>query len=396
MADVEAPPRSGTEARASAPATPPGVPVAVLCGNRLDVGGVESALLSLFRHGAASAYRWVVAARASDGFAARARALGADCVEWSPRHALDLRSLPPLLRLLEERSVGLVHLQDARASILGRAAARLLSVPTVTTVQLPSYYPVLGRHFAARARRRAYQAAERLLNRVWPGPLLYASARVRREAVALGVAPRGLTRVIENGVEIGDAPGDPELRAALGPPGSLILGSAGRLDDQKGLDVLLDALRLLGPKPDWSLWLAGDGPRRADLEARAARAGLSDRVRFLGFRGDVPALLRATDLFVLPSRYEAMPLALLEAMGAGVACVATPVGDNADLLGGAAGRLVPVDDAPALASALRALLENAEERARLGREARRRAAGFGADRMVERTLAVYDEVVGRR
>ena len=126
-----------------------------------------------------------------------------------------------------------------------------------------------------------------------------------------------------------------------------------RLHEKKGLDVLLRALAEL---PGCVAWIAGDGPLEADLKALAARLGVADRVRFLGWRSDRGALLKAADICVLPSRWEPFGTVMLEAWAAGTPLVAAASqGPSALIEDGGNGLLVPVDDAPALAAAIRRL-----------------------------------------
>src|SRR5262249_47216792 len=105
-------------------------------------------------------------------------------------------------------------------------------------------------------------------------------------------------------------------RLGLGPEVPALLVAA-NLVQRKGIDVLLAAIAVLAPHSRCELWIAGDGPERAALEAAAARIGIAERVRFLGRRGDVPDLLAACDVFALPSRQEGLGVAALEAMACG-------------------------------------------------------------------------------
>ena len=148
--------------------------------------------------------------------------------------------------------------------------------------------------------------------------------------------------------------GPPVDRAALATPAdATVLLALSRLHEKKGLDILLRALAEL---PGCVAWIAGDGPLEADLKALAAKLGVADRVRFLGWRSDRGALLRAADICVLPSRYEPFGTVMLEAWATGVPLVAAASqGPTALIADGGNGLLVPVDDAPALAAAIRRL-----------------------------------------
>ncbi|HEX6200036.1 MAG TPA: glycosyltransferase, partial [Thermoanaerobaculia bacterium] len=143
--------------------------------------------------------------------------------------------------------------------------------------------------------------------------------------------------------------------------------------------------------------VVGDGPERRRLEERAASAGLGEAVAWTGFRRDVPALLAAADLFVLPSRDDALPTVLLEAQAAGVAVVASRAGGVPEIVDdGATGVLVPPGEAAALARAVSALLADPAARGRLAQAGRRRARErFSMDAWLARLEAVYGEVLGR-
>ena len=162
--------------------------------------------------------------------------------------------------------------------------------------------------------------------------------------------------------DITDAPA--LSRASLNTPDNTkVLLALSRLHPKKGLDTLLTALRDL---PDCILWLAGDGPDKAKLEALAEQLGVASRVRFLGWRTDRAALLRAADVCVLPSRYEPFGTVILEAWAARVPFVACrSAGPAAHVTDGENGLLVEIDDATGLAAALRRACDDAALRARL-------------------------------
>jgi glycosyltransferase involved in cell wall biosynthesis len=162
----------------------------------------------------------------------------------------------------------------------------------------------------------------------------------------------------------------------------------GPLVPRKGVHLLLEALADPRLPADLTLQLAGDGPERAALEDQARRAGLAERVRFLGFRTEVPQLLAEADAFVLPSLLEQQPLALTEAMAAGLPCLATDVGGVADQLG-PDGVVVAAGSAAALADGLLALLE--PDAADLGRRAAQRARErFSLADCARRHLELYN------
>lgn len=184
-----------------------------------------------------------------------------------------------------------------------------------------------------------------------------------------------------------------ETRAALhiGPDQPVVLTVA-RFTPQKGHDLLLRAAEHVhAARPDAVFLWAGEGPTRPALQAEAGARGLEGVVRFLGDRGDAPELMAAADLFVLPSRFEGLPLALLEALHAALPTVATRVPGTAEIFDtDEAAELVPPEDADALAAAVLRVLNDpdlADELADRGRRLARRR--FSARRMGDETFALY-------
>ncbi|MCG3131234.1 MAG: D-inositol-3-phosphate glycosyltransferase [Phycisphaerae bacterium] len=159
----------------------------------------------------------------------------------------------------------------------------------------------------------------------------------------------------------------------------------------KGHDVLIraaDALR--GSRPSVEFVFIGDGPLRQRLETEVRNRGLAVAVSFLGNRDDVPDLLRAADLLVCPSRSESMCNAVLEGLASGLPVIAANVGDNRLLLdNGAAGVIVPPEDAAAIAGAIQAVVADEPQRRAFGRAARRRASAFSEEAMIARYDAYY-------
>lgn len=236
--------------------------------------------------------------------------------------------------------------------------------------------------------RTLVRVAYRTLDRV-----IFESCSNRDLALRNRLGRGGSFRVIEHGIDVSryGSVDRAQARAQLGlREDELVLGSVGRLTDQKGHRYLLEALRRLDRR-DVRVLIAGEGPLRDELERLAG--GLP--VTFLGQRDDVPRLLAALDVFVFPSEFEGLPFTLLEAMAAGVPVVASDVDGNRDAVEDeVTGILVPPRDPRALADAIGRQLERPDERARLGEAGRRRAAEvFSLERMVERTQAVYEELL---
>lgn len=268
----------------------------------------------------------------------------------------------------------------------------------VVGVLHPDLFTLYARHAA---RGSTPDASARLSPLMWAAlGLGYRACRAavavsedgRRSLERLGV-PRERTSVIPNPV----ASRLPHAGLAPVTARATRILTIARLHPAKGIDLLLEAAKQLGDCA-WEWTVLGDGPERESLAARARELGVADRVRFAGFHPDPAPFLDAADLFVLPSRAEGLPLALLEAMAAGLAVVATRCGSGVvDALdGGAAGVLVPPGDPAALAAAVRTLVADPERRVTLAAAARARAAAFEPTAIASRWEALFDAVRPRR
>jgi glycosyltransferase involved in cell wall biosynthesis len=210
--------------------------------------------------------------------------------------------------------------------------------------------------------------------------------RLARQIEAEVGLPDGFIRTIHN--TVADVHEDPLPRPVDGP----IVGTVARLAPEKGLDVLVGALPDL---PGVTAVLVGAGPERERLEALAAEAGVSDRVLITGWVSNARARLEWFDVFALPSRYEGLPHAILEAMLAKRPVVASDVGSVREIvIDGVTGILVPPDDGKALSEAIARLLENSELARRLGEAGRELALErFRPEGMVAAYESLYDEVL---
>ena len=221
----------------------------------------------------------------------------------------------------------------------------------------------------------------------------------------VGITPDLMRHLVESGADparcvrihtFADLPAAaPVPRASLATPeGVPLLLILARLHPKKGVDTLLRALALV---PGAYLWIAGEGDDRAQYEALAQTLGLADRVRFLGWRNDRAALLAAADICVMPSRYEPFGTVMAEAWSAGTPLItAAAQGPLAYVKDGENGLMVPVDDVPALASALARLIANPVLAAHLVEGGRTTFEdSFTAAAYVRETLRFYRAVVGR-
>ncbi len=309
----------------------------------------------------------------------------------SPR--VDARHLIQLKGLVRELAPDIVHTHSSKAGVLGRMAS--ISAGIGKRVHTPHTMAFLFREMFGPLKRAVFFRIERSLARSTDAIVAVSESESRTFAESGVVAPDKV-RVVPNGIDptplLGAAQAD---LAALGlDPARPTAAVVGLLNVAKGQDFAIEAIQ---GHPDLQLLLAGSGETEAELRAQAERLGVADRVAFAGFRRDVPELLAAVDLLLLPSRWEGMPYIVLEAMAAGLPVAATPVDGARDLVRhGATGWLAEASSAPAIAAMLgEALAATPEERAALGAAGRERVlADYTADAMVERLVALYAELCG--
>lgn len=320
---------------------------------------------------------------------ARLREQGFEPDTFSIRRPLDWRCLRGMIRLLRARRVDVVHSHEFTMAVYGAAAARWLGVPHVITMHGSQYVMAKWR------RRVALQAAFRSSVHV-VGVSADTTAHLERE---MGIPPGTLIRTVSNGVPFREGDRAAVRRALDVTDREILLFAAGNLIERKGHAVLIRALASLRPPASeipWRLAIAGQGVELERLRSLAAEMGVGDRVHLLGQRGDIMDLQTAADIFVMPSLWEGLPLALLEAMHAGTAIVASRTsGIPEAITDGVDGVLTPPGDVQSLADALATLLVSADLRTRLGTAARRRArAQFSMERMTDEYEALYRSPAG--
>ena len=192
---------------------------------------------------------------------------------------------------------------------------------------------------------------------------------------------------------LGEASWD-DARAQLGlPAGSRIVAGVGRLNPQKNFALFLDIAAQLAPRfPALHFLLAGDGPEEQMLREKASALGIANRVTFSGYVADTRLVYLAADVLLMPSRYEGLPMTLLEAMAMGLPVVASKLDGIAEVIGdGAEGFLVPSDDAALFVERTAALLADAELSSRISKNARAKIeASFSVERMTSAVEDIYD------
>ena len=290
----------------------------------------------------------------------------------------DARAVSETVALIRGLRPDLVVTHSSKAGLVGRAAARRCRVPSVFTAH--------GWSFAEgvpRARRLVAAPLERLAAR-WCRRVIVVCDADRRLALRRRIAPAEKLVTVRYGVR------DVPERAAPGAAGVPVVAMVARFEPQKDHACLLRALA--GVASPWRAVLVGDGPTRPVAEALARELGIGDRVSFVGSRDDVPAVLANAHVFALASRWEGLPITILEAMRAGLPVVASDVdGVGEAVVDGETGLLAPAGDAGAFRLPLGQLLGDPSLRQRMGEVGRRRyERSFTFERMVVETAAVYD------
>jgi glycosyltransferase involved in cell wall biosynthesis len=299
-------------------------------------------------------------------------------------HPDDARSWATLQRLVGRADV--IHVHSSKAGFIGRLASFLRGKS-----QACLFSPHGWSFWAAHGlESRFYVQLERMAAR-WCHTIVALSQDERDAGLAERIGRPGQYRVIPNGVLL-------ERYALPREPVRGRILMVGRLARPKRPDLALRALASVRESvPEAELHLVGEGPLRAQAEALTAELGLNGAVKFLGNREDVPELLARAECALLASDYEGCPLAVVEAMAAGVPVVATDAGGTGELVEpGRTGELGPLGDARGLATALESVLSNPTRAAELGVEGRRVAeARLSLDTMVGSLVQLYDEVATR-
>ncbi|MBM4301919.1 MAG: glycosyltransferase [Deltaproteobacteria bacterium] len=380
---------------AGLPAAPPALPARRLKVLHLlaamPVGGAEDLVAAIVRGLDPQRFAAAVATLGPPGpVGQELRARGYEVVSLGLdiKRTSTWRVVGEVRRLLKAGRPDILHTHLYHPNLYGRLGSLGLGLPGVVAAVHNSYTRI------------------KFHRRVWNFLLGWASDRVLVGSVQVwqdvrrydGV-PAGRLLLMPYGIplaELNTRLSRKEARERLGlSEGDLVIGAVGRLEEQKGHVHLLAALPELQRQiPDLAVLLVGEGREEEDLRRQVRELGLSSSVRFLGTRRDLPEIYRALDLFVHPSLWEGLPLALLKAMGAGVPVVATRVsGSQEAIVDGVNGCLVAPGDPDALGRAILELYLHPEARRRLGETARCTvAARYSLEAMLVRLEDLYLEL----
>ena len=355
----------------------------------LERGGLERVVVDLAARQRADGHEVRVACVFEPGLLAQElEALRVPVEACGKRRGFDLRALQRLRQAMRASRGGVLHTHNATAHYLACAAGLGLGFARVVNTRH-------GMGAADPASRKEW-LYRRTMRRTDVVAAVCEAARTRFHAQ--GVAPRGRLLAVPNGIRTdafarsGAQARDALARALDLGEDALIVGTVGRLNPVKDQATLIEAFaRVHAAMPRAALVVVGDGPARQALQAQAQASGVAHRVRLLGDRDDVAALLRGFDLFALSSRSEGYSIALLEACAAALPIVTTDVGGNGEIVvEGRNGRLVPAADPVAFAQAMAGVLADAALAARMGAAGHAWSAAHGSLRsMAARYEALY-------
>jgi len=301
----------------------------------------------------------------------------------------------------------IIHCYNARPMLYGGLAARVLGIRAAIgglsafACQVPDRsYAFLPQRLVTASRRNVYR------NRLAVSSMRFVvsvSRALGHRFCRYNNLPLAKLRVIAYGADVRAVDGVPqerarELRRSLGfRADDVVIGSVGRLVEQKDYPTLMQAFALASRHaPRLRMAVAGDGPLRSTLERLSQDLGIADRVRFLGSRDDVPALLRSVDLFALSSKFEPFGVALLEAKAAGLPIVATAVNEIPRIVSdGHSGFLAPAADAAGMAALFVTLATDPERRSLMGAHARAEAKLHSLESAVAAYESLYEESLAR-
>lgn len=313
-----------------------------------------------------------------------------------PFTALSLRSFFRLRTVMQRSGIELVHVHGRKAGLYGRLACLFAGTPVVYSFHGLHYqkHGVLLRTLSVEVERALSKRTDRFIN---------VSSSERQACLALGLLDAERSLVVCNGIDwqsfdalTVDAR---RVKADLGfDPGDVIVGQIAKFDVQKAQDDLAAAIPLVIEKcPSAKFLFVGDGALRPQIEAQVRRLGVDRQVVFTGYRDDVARLLKAMDVIALPSRWEGLPLVLLEAMACRKPIVASRVTGNIDVVvDGVTGFLVPSGAPQALAERIVLLLQDAHLCDELGRRGRERVEQeFSLAQMVAHMRSVYQDLLDR-
>ncbi|MBC8162361.1 MAG: glycosyltransferase [Roseiflexaceae bacterium] len=364
-----------------------------LCDS-LSVGGAERLILSMVERMDRSRFEFHVCSLKvirNDFLRPDFERIGVPLYSVNAKRFYDIRTFQNVARYIREHNIDIVHTQLTSADIVGRIVGKMTGRPVISTLQNePQDY---------NRERFDRRWLEQLTIQLCKPYLVAVSHRIREMFIQEWQIPADSIAMIYNAVPMEQylqvPEGTPEREGSVGP----IITNIGRLSPQKAQHHLLETARIvLEQRPEVRFMIVGQGRLEGELKAQAQVLGISNKVTFTGPRKDIPDILAQTDIFVLSSLWEGLPLTAIEAMASARAVVLTDVGGNRELVETSSnGLIVPPGDVSALANALLTLVNDAQCRVAFGKAARARVrVDFSIETITRQYEVLYETIAQRQ
>lgn len=357
----------------------------------VSIGGAQRLVLEMAGHTSKVDYEVHICAFGpvkNETFLVELNSLNLPVIHIQSRKFYNPSVLWKIIKYVRQKKIDLIHTHLTDADIIGRLVSLFTGVPVLGTIHNePKSFMKL-------------RIDKRVLNKITAKycttHLVVVSGCLREQFIAEWAIPDEKISTIYNAVDIDiylQAPAEHRLQTG---DSKFTITNVGRLSKQKAQHILLEAAQMvIAHFPDTQFLFVGQGKLEQDLKNLTHELGLERNVVFMGVRRDVADILASTDIFVLSSLWEGLPLSAIEAMASACATVLTDVGGNRELIEpGKSGLIVPPGDSDALADAIISLLEQEEVRLSIGRAARARVRGkFNLSLMVKQYEEVYKKVL---
>jgi glycosyltransferase involved in cell wall biosynthesis len=355
-----------------------------------EPGGSETVLANIAHNLDPARYDSLVCVLEEGWLTERLAGLGIEYVIIKNERPYDPIFLSKLIRLIRRRKIDIVHAHEFMMIVYGAVAAKISRIPMIGTVHCKLYFP------EKKTRILSFKLAVLLCSK-----MILVSEDLRRFFVdTLKLRSEKKLLTLYNGVDFdkyGGQAAEKDIRWELGlPPEDIVACTVGSLFKVKGLDILLEAVKLvLAQSPSFKLLIAGEGDQASILKSKAEELKLGNSVLFLGFRNDIPDILKAADFYVCSSLSEGLSLSILEAMTAGKPVVATDVGGNPELVSDCQnGFLAPPSNPNALAEKMMLLINDPGLRRAMAQKSQEAARDkFSLEKMIENYENIYEELL---
>jgi glycosyltransferase involved in cell wall biosynthesis len=363
-----------------------------------SVGGGQVHVLMLAKYLDRGKFEVVIACKGQGFLVDEAGKLGINTLSVSMANRFSLKTFREVTQIFRRSNFDVLHTHGGTAGFWGRIGAFIVGKPTI---RIHSYHGIhyLSKNFTFPSHLRMI---DKLLLSLTDKVICVCPSDYQKGSAA-GIVSKKKGIIIQNGIEI-EKFHNTEQRKALRSQyrldeSAVVFGTVGRLHVQKGQRYLLEAFQAVKSKHlHAQLWVVGEGELKCELEKFAQDLGIYDSVHFLGARTDIPELLSAIDIFVLPSLWEGQPISIMEAGASGKPVIATNIDGVADfLIDEKNALLVPVKDPNALAAAMMRLIKDVELRTRLSASIKSTVSeGFAVETMVKRIGDLYQDAYSMR